>query len=119
MINSPEKLANCDKRILQLVDFLEQIFGTITINSGFRTPEQNQMVGGVQNSAHVKGLAVDLSSPNISCIKIASKILENISNYPIKGMGIDLYANYCHADFMDRGTKDITYWSYDRSGRAI
>lgn len=30
------------------------------ITSGFRTPEQNSQAGGVSDSAHLKGLAVDL-----------------------------------------------------------
>lgn len=32
------------------------------INSGYRTPEHNRKVGGVPDSSHVKGYAVDISA---------------------------------------------------------
>lgn len=41
------------------------------ITSGFRTPEQNKAAGGVANSSHTKGLAVDL------------KVKDNFARYKI------------------------------------
>lgn len=35
-----------------------------TITCGFRDPEHNAQVGGVSDSAHLKGLAVDLHCPD-------------------------------------------------------
>jgi len=57
-----------DKEIIgltpELVSFLDIARGIagvpFIISSGFRTKEVNKMVGGVVNSAHTKGLAVDL-----------------------------------------------------------
>lgn len=34
---------------------------TLTITSAYRNPEHNERVGGVKNSAHTLGLAVDIS----------------------------------------------------------
>jgi uncharacterized protein YcbK (DUF882 family) len=34
------------------------------INSGYRTEEHNDRVGGVTNSSHLKGKACDISAPN-------------------------------------------------------
>lgn len=36
----------------------------IRINSGFRNPRVNKLVGGVSNSSHLTGYAVDIISPN-------------------------------------------------------
>ena len=36
----------------------------IYINSGFRTPEVNDIVGGCKNSKHLKGLAADITCGN-------------------------------------------------------
>jgi hypothetical protein len=36
----------------------------IHITSGYRTPAYNEKVGGVKNSSHLKGLAIDLSDNN-------------------------------------------------------
>jgi uncharacterized protein YcbK (DUF882 family) len=35
----------------------------VHINSAFRTPEKNKAVGGVSNSQHLYGTAVDLKTP--------------------------------------------------------
>ena len=43
------------------------------INSGYRTEAHNSKVGGVTNSAHLKGYAADISTPNG---KHQEKILE-------------------------------------------
>lgn len=34
---------------------------SLTITSGYRTPEENRKAGGVPNSAHLKGLAIDVA----------------------------------------------------------
>lgn len=36
----------------------------IIATSGYRTVEKNARVGGVRNSSHLKGLAIDISAPD-------------------------------------------------------
>jgi|SRR6267142_1499003 len=82
---SPEKddIGGLDEEFLAKLDQARNIAGfPFVITSGFRTPEKNQsVIGAVSDSAHLKGLAVDLKVENshevylivISCtaVKIA------------------------------------------------
>lgn len=73
-LKTDTKLKNCPStieqisNIVELAKILQQIrivcgFPVI-IESGFRTPEVNGLVGGVLNSKHLDGLAADLRCNN-------------------------------------------------------
>lgn len=57
------------KKIMYILDLTRVYIGKpIHINSGYRCKKLNEMVGGVTNSMHTKGLAADFrteSSPDI------------------------------------------------------
>lgn len=44
---------------------LREVFGPIRVNSGFRCPEVNEGVGGVGNSKHLTGEAMDIFLPSV------------------------------------------------------
>lgn len=47
-----------------------ELFGApLIITSGYRSPEHNHAAGGVESSAHTKGMAVDLRCADISMQK--------------------------------------------------
>jgi hypothetical protein len=54
---------------IDLVDRLQKLrdlYGkSITITSGYRSPEYNAKVGGVENSQHILGRAVDLTAKDL------------------------------------------------------
>lgn len=75
----------------------------IHINSGYRSPRHNQKIGGVRNSYHTKGMAVDISVKNLSPRKVRRAILRLIKVGAMKEGGIGLYNGFVHYDI--RGTK--------------
>lgn len=64
---------------IYLVDdlFVSSFDKQIIISSGFRTEAHNKLVGGVPNSLHCVGLAVDFSIPGMS----ASEIIEALNRF--------------------------------------
>ncbi|MCG8329797.1 MAG: D-Ala-D-Ala carboxypeptidase family metallohydrolase [Chitinophagales bacterium] len=52
---------------LHFIKALDELRGNLgyplQVNSGYRTPEHNARVGGVPDSAHLKGLAADIYCP--------------------------------------------------------
>ena len=49
------------KKVMYILDLTRVYIGKpIHINSGYRCKKLNEMVGGVQNSMHTKGLAADI-----------------------------------------------------------
>jgi len=118
MIINGQKLDKCKPEVKTLIDYLASLYGTIIITSGYRDPIYNKKVGGATHSAHITGEAVDFKVSNVSPIKLAAKVLDAAGKFPIKGMGIDVYAGYIHVDIKDRGVNRICYWAYGKNGRV-
>lgn len=63
--DAPGSGVNMHQELLELLDEMRAIYGKpIVITSGYRTPEHNAKVGGVDTSSHLKGLAVDIAIKN-------------------------------------------------------
>jgi uncharacterized protein YcbK (DUF882 family) len=64
--DSPDKEGSGDLMnpllVYRLDALRELIKRPFTINSGYRSPEHNKKIGGAPKSAHVEGLAVDIST---------------------------------------------------------
>jgi hypothetical protein len=59
------KILEIDKNLLQKLDMARQASGVpFIITSAKRNPDTNKSCGGVENSAHLKGLAVDIACSN-------------------------------------------------------
>ena len=65
----------------RLAAMLEQIRalvgGPLTVSSGYRSPELNRAVGGAANSAHVLGLAADITAPGLTAKALALLIRQS------------------------------------------
>jgi len=72
------------------------------INSGYRTISENNKVGGVKNSSHLKGLAVDISAKNT---KERAMIVFGLLSAGFQR--VKIYKTHVHAD-IDK-TKSFPY----------
>ena len=59
-IPTMQHVANLTYGCLMLLESARQVVGPILINSGFRSPHVNALVGGVKNSQHLLGQAADI-----------------------------------------------------------
>ncbi len=62
------RVANMLEQVRALVD------APIRVSSGYRSPALNQAIGGASNSAHVLGLAADITAAGISPKQLAIAI---------------------------------------------
>jgi hypothetical protein len=53
-------------------------FGTVIVNSGYRSPQLNVLIGGSKTSDHVIGLAADIEVLNVSNYTLAKWCSENL-----------------------------------------
>ena len=89
-----EEVVGLDKELVSKLDSARHVSGVpFTITSGKRSPDENQQAGGVQDSAHETGLAVDLRVPDgTSRFLMVSALLQA----GFKRMGV--YDKHIHVD---------------------
>lgn len=85
-----------DDDLVTLLENIREAAGgkSITINSGYRSPEHNAAVGGVSNSQHVKGTAADIVVEDTDPLTVG-QIAEHFLN---KKGGIGVYQTFTHVD---------------------
>ena len=75
---------------------------SITINSGYRTPDYNKSVGGASKSQHLYGKACDIRVKGLSARKVALAVRQLINDGKIPSGGVGEYSSFVHYD--QRGT---------------
>lgn len=93
----PEEVDGLDAELVSKLDTARHVAGIpFIITSGKRTPEENERAMGVDGSAHVKGLAVD-----IRCFDSEGryKMVSGLLQAGFKRIGI--YNLHCHADISE------------------
>tara|TARA_R100000655_G_scaffold106014_1_gene154815 strand:- start:171 stop:566 length:396 start_codon:yes stop_codon:yes gene_type:complete len=101
--------ANMDINLLMIVDNMRHRSGIpYTITSAYRDSEYNRKIGGVKNSAHCLGKAVDIAAPN-SAQKY--KIIESALHFGIQRIGVG--SNFIHIDIQEQPDKPTeVIWTY-------
>lgn len=101
-----------DDDLVKLLENIREAAGgkSVTINSGYRSPEHNKAVGGVSNSQHVKGTAADIVVADTDPLTVG-QIAEYFLN--TKG-GIGVYKSFTHVDTRANRSR----WD-QRSGKQV
>jgi zinc D-Ala-D-Ala carboxypeptidase len=78
--NTPSSLVVNNLMLLttKLLQPIRDEFGTVIINSGYRSPQLNVAIGGSKTSDHVLGLAADIEVPNLSNYMLAKWCEQNL-----------------------------------------
>lgn len=98
----PEVVARMKELCVNLLQPIRDDVGRpIRVNSGYRSPALNAAVGGVKNSAHLTGYAVDIVCPDYGnakkfCIYIRDFLKEN--NIPFDQL-IYEYGTWVHLGY--------------------
>ena len=78
--------------LLEKLDLLREKIGVpIYVSSAYRCPEHNAAVGGVPNSQHVDGTAVDIYTDSLSVDELADAAME---------FGFDAIGRYYDDEFV-------------------
>lgn len=84
-----------DSYLVSILDILRnQVGKPIIINSGYRTPGRNKLVGGAKYSYHMRGMAADIRIDGMGAKEIANKLNAIIPNE----CGIIVYKTWVHID---------------------
>lgn len=93
------------------LQILRDMLGPLKVNSGYRPPSYNQMVGGAEYSRHMYGDAYDLSPTDVSlgeleqaCVGIGGKLVE--------------YNTHAHCDFRHNNVDPLLFGAAALDGEA-
>jgi uncharacterized protein YcbK (DUF882 family) len=88
----PPELLNNAKEVLTNLQVLRDACGkSITIMSGYRSPERNETVGGATKSQHMSGNACDIKVKDMDPKDVAALIEKLIKEGKMKQGGLGIY----------------------------
>ncbi|QDP47997.1 MAG: putative peptidase M15 [Prokaryotic dsDNA virus sp.] len=106
----PNSGFNMNKHFVELLDQARQEADTpFVITSGWRSEATNRRVGGVFNSAHLKGLAVDIAYKGSRQLYLIVNALMKVG---INRIGINAKSKFIHCD-VDPSKDQNVIWTYN------
>jgi len=94
--DAPGSGVNMNTQFLRILDAARESAGLpFAITSGYRTPEHNERVGGVRNSAHTRGYAADIVARTPA---IAMRIITALYEQGVQRFGYYHKQGFVHAD---------------------
>lgn len=97
-----ELMANVIELANNLQVLRDKLQAPVHINSGYRSPEYNEKIGGVKNSQHMQAKAADITTRDYSPSELATIIETLIAAGKMKEGGVGRYRGFVHYDV--RGT---------------
>ena len=94
-------LDNIGKLATNLQTIRDFFNASITINSGYRSPEHNKSVGGAKHSQHLLGTASDIVVSGYTRKEVADAIEGLIRIGAISDGGLGRYGTFTHYDIRD------------------
>lgn len=105
--DEPDSGFKMDSTFVYMLDSARTIAGVpFEINSGYRSQEHNYLVGGVDNSAHTKGLAADIKVKNS---RERKKIIDALLSVGFTRIGIG--KTFIHTDLDSTKAANVV-WVY-------
>lgn len=96
-----------DEKLLEMLDALREKSGIpLVISSAYRCPEHNKSVGGVIDSAHTKGKAVDIRCNDS---KNRFKILK--AAFEVGFRRIEPKSTWVHVDVDESKPQDVVFYN--------
>jgi len=115
--DSPDEPGSGRLMVPEFMRILDEIRGRcgipFRIVSGYRTQEHNKKVGGVENSAHTKGLAADIRvvTPDERMLIVSTALKCNIAR-------IGISQTFVHLD-LDTNKPSGVMWCYAINGTRV
>ena len=100
-----EERKGLSEELIQMLNFARAFAGIpFILTSGYRTPEENELAGGVSDSSHIKGLGVDIYADT------GSKKWNIINGLMIAGFNrIGIYDKHVHTDIDETKPGDVIW----------
>lgn len=105
----PEEVEGLDPKLVEMLDKARGLAKVpFRITSGRRSAEQNQAAGGVMDSSHTRGLAVDLA-----CYDSRTR-MRMLCGLVLAGFTrVGVYSSHLHADVDDSLPADVLWLGGD------